>query len=218
MADSYVKIPDDSPNSGKKVHTATRVVGPDTVHEHVVRVAYPDDIAGAYYVHSGQLAIQAASHAADDGFAFLVNPIGSGLAGRMRRLRFIAHPKSSTARPSSPEIRIERFTFTGTPSGATVTPAKRRTGDAVNLLTWRTANTGMTITPVAVVRGYLVPLVPTGVTTSQPSEAVWEPLGEEGELELAEGEGLMVRQHSAGEAADDRIIIVDGTWLEVLSA
>lgn len=34
MAASYVQLPDDSLNTGKKVRTNTRTVGPDTVHEH----------------------------------------------------------------------------------------------------------------------------------------------------------------------------------------
>jgi hypothetical protein len=216
MSDAFIKIPDDAPNSGKKVHVRSRVIGSDTVHRHVVEVEYPDIILGGYYLYSGQLVILNAAHAADAGFAYLTNPIGSGVIGRLRRIRYIAHPKSTTTRASSPEIRIERFTFSGTPSGATITPAKRRSADAGNQLTWRTASTGVTITPGEVVRGYLVSLVPSGGgNVSSPNEAVWEPLGDEGELELNEGEGLMFRQHDGGEAADDRVVMFNNTWLEV---
>jgi hypothetical protein len=74
----------------------------------------------------------------------------------------------------------------------------------------------MTITPGEAIRGYLMPLVPSGGgNVSSPNEAVWEPLGDEGELELNEGEGLMFRQHDGGEAADDRVIMFNNTWLEV---
>jgi hypothetical protein len=41
MSESFVQLPDDSGNTGKKVRTNARIVGGDTVHEHVFNIAEP---------------------------------------------------------------------------------------------------------------------------------------------------------------------------------
>lgn len=41
MGDSFIQLPDDTGNTGKKVRTVTRVTGSDTVHEHVFLVVRP---------------------------------------------------------------------------------------------------------------------------------------------------------------------------------
>jgi hypothetical protein len=213
--ENFVQIPDDSANAGKKIRTVQRIVGSNTVNEHVVITSYPHDIKGLYYASTGPFSIVTTAHSATAGFVWLINPVGSPVTVAIRRIRSVVYPTTSSTHSSVPLCNLERMTFTGSASGGTVTPAKRRTADEANVATMRVASTGISITPGAVIREFIVPLVPSGGgNISSPFDVVFEPIAPEGELELAAGEGLVVRQDANGEATDDRRIKLGFTWLE----
>jgi hypothetical protein len=109
---------------------------------------------------------------------------------------------------------VERFTFTGTASGATITPGKRDSSDAANTATVRSASTGMTITAGAALHGFQVPAALA--TTSQNANAAVFPHGtdEDEYIILRAGEGIVIRQSTAGTTADTRIINLDLQWEE----
>ncbi len=211
----FVRLPDDAANTGKKVRTRTRVVGSDTVHEHYFVPVYWEDILGLYYGHSGVLTVLSSAHSSILGFVYLQNPVGSGVDAYLRQVRFQASPIDATVFDSAPRVTLERFTFTGTASGAQVTPAKRDSADATNTIKLRTAGTDMTITAGNIIKGFIVPCVMTAVGVGVPTEVVWEPSSQEGEVVVKPGEGLILRQADAGTTSDTRIVIADFTWLEV---
>src|SRR3989442_7624507 len=63
----------------------------------------------------------------------------------IRSIGFVWSGTAATAFPTSPRITIERVTFTGTPSGAAITPAKRDSTDAANTATLNTVSTGLNV-------------------------------------------------------------------------
>jgi hypothetical protein len=209
-----IQLPLDTGNTGKKVRTQSRVIGADTVHEHFYVQPYPRDAVGFYSVHSGRLAVLAAAHAATAGFFWILNPVGAAVQGALRRVEFTAAPVAATVFASTPRITAERMTFTGTASGATLTPARRDSTDAAPTLTVRTASTGITPAAAEIVRGWLVPPVLTAVGVPVPVDLVWQPNDVEEEVILRPGEGIVFRQADAGTAADTRIAVVDVSWSE----
>src|SRR5256712_1722627 len=108
-------------------------------------------LQGLYYVESGNQTVLASAHAATAGFFWLINPVGSTVIVYLRAIGFVWSGTAVTAFPTSPRVTVERVTFTGTASGATLTPAKRATTDATNTATLRTASTGLTLTAGAVI-------------------------------------------------------------------
>lgn len=174
---------------------------------------------GMYYAHSGRLAILASAHAATAGFFWLINPVGSSVVVSVRRVDYAAGPVASTAFASLPRITVERVTFTGTASGATITPAKRDSNDSANTATVRTASTGLTLTAGATITAFLVPptltigATPAGIAIPVPCEDFWEPQDPE-QLILRAGEGVVVRQSDNGTTADTRIATINVVWEE----
>lgn len=171
-------------------------------------------LSGVYLFSSGNQSIGASAHGATAGFFWIINPVGSSKTIRIRKLRFTSAPTAATAFVSSPRVTIERMTFTGTSSGATITPTKRNSSDnnATGLVI--TATTGLTPSAGAVARSFVVAPILTAVGASVPSEQVYEPNQEQDMIILAAGEGIVCRQADAGTTADTRKCVVDGTWEE----
>ena len=173
-------------------------------------------ILGSYKFESGRLTVLAAAHAATAGFFWLINPVGSAVIVYVKKLIATAAPTAVTAFPSTPRITVERITFTGTASGAAITPAKRDSTDVANVGSVRTASTGLTITAGAVIGDFSVPAVLTGVGVAVPiDQYLYEPSkDEDDQLVLRAGEGIVVRQADAGTASDTRLLLVFGAWEE----
>jgi hypothetical protein len=212
---AYVVAPVDTGNTGKNIQTISRTVAGTLVHSHVVVPTDGRDILGVHYGNSGLLTIQAAAHAANEGFLYHINPIGSGVTISLRRISYQGAPVSTTARPAT-RITAERFTFTGTFSGSAITTGKRSTADAAAVGKFANNTAGLAVSPVgAVQRGFLIPAVPNGNgNTGSSNELVWEPINQDGETLIAPGEGIMFRQADAGSAGDDRTFLFNVTWAE----
>jgi hypothetical protein len=114
---------------------------------------------------------------------------------------------------TNPRLSLERVTFTGAPTGAAVTPALADSLDFPAAAgTLRTASTGVVLTAGALVAGYHVPGVLTGVgfANGSPVELI-----EEGhELTLRNLEGLVLRQATPGSAGDTRGWLANIVWEE----
>jgi hypothetical protein len=111
---------------------------------------------------------------------------------------------SALAATTSPRLSLERVTFTGTASGATVAGAKRRTADATQVSSIRLASTGLTLTAGAPITEFLPVAAATAVAYNTPAEAIFQPDNGDLCLLLGAGEGLVLRQADAGTAADTR--------------
>lgn len=178
------------------------------LHGRLRTVSHPDDISrlGVYYYHSGALVVAAAADAAatsGGGRVWIINPVGSGVTRRIRKVTFRSQLGSALLTPTSPRFLLEKGTFTGTASGTAITPTQRRTSDASPVGAGRTASTGMTVSASTVVASFFPVASASAVSYCPPTEQVFEP-GPEDYLDLEPGECLILRQADAGTAADTR--------------
>ena len=172
-------------------------------------------ILGSYKFESGRLTVQATAHASTAGFWWLINPVGSGVVCKFKKLFVTSVPTAVTAFASSPRITLERVTFTGTASGATITVAKRDSNDASNVCTVRTASTGLTLTAGAVIADFTVPAVLTAVGIAVPVDQwLYDDTDEDDYIILRAGEGLVLRQPDNGTTSDTRLVLAFGGWEE----
>lgn len=172
-------------------------------------------ILGGYKFESGRLTVLAAAHSSTAGFFWLINPVGSTVLCYIKKLFAHSVPVAATAFASSPRITVERVTFTGTASGATITPAKRDSNDASNVCTVRTASTGLTLTAGAVIADFLVPAVLTAVGIAVPVDQwFYDACDQNDYIVLRAGQGIVVRQADAGTTSDTRLLTVSGAWEE----
>lgn len=169
---------------------------------------------GVYALSLGATTVTAAADAATGGRWWLQNPVGSTVFAAVRKIYFSVTTSTGLLETSAPTFTVERFTFTGTASGATLTPCKRDSSDAANSIILRTASTGMTITAGAAAHGFQVPAALA--TTSQNATAQVFPFtaDEDEYIILRAGEGIVIRQATAGTALDTRIANFDIVWEE----
>ncbi len=170
----------------------------------------------------GTMAVTAAADAATDGFAWLINPIGSGTILDVRKVWFTGGPGTTPLVLTAPtEVTVERVTFTGTASGASIAAAVRDTMDAAAVGSIRTASTGLTLAAGAKAHSFscaqlLGTLDMTSGTSVSPVDQLWPGNTDTNDhLVLRPGEGIVFRQNTAGAAAlEDRTIQIDVTWDE----
>jgi hypothetical protein len=215
---SYVQLPADTGNLGKKVRTLTRQVGGDTVHEHYFVGGRRAEVLGVYRAAlAQQTVLQAAQNGTTTGFLWLHVPAGvSGKRVRIRAIRVDSQHSTALATPTAPRLSIQRFTFTGTASWATVTPGKNDSDYPAPVLDLRTASTGL-----SVVLGASMAVV--GICGALTAVGAWAPnkievvdVDDEDEwIVLSPGEGLVVYQETGGTASDTRKVNISLVWDEV---
>lgn len=212
-----VTLPLDTGNTGKKKRTISRTVGADTVHEDYVIVGDARNITGTYTASSGVLTIPAAVHnGTTTGFLWLFNPIGSTIKMQISRMIYDMQFTALAVDLLSGELRMNLFTFTGTASGAQITPAKRISTDAAPQGNLRTASTGLTVTLGAARIGVHYPtmdLVTGGAGHWNPHRADLRPVNEHEEPILLPGEGLVI-WHAVAVTTANRRLIANMSWDE----
>lgn len=202
MGESFIQLPGDG--SGKKTRSRERDVGLNTIHEQYVIPISERVRNGFYHVHpqSGILTESSSADAFPAGDWFLVNT-SSSIIGVVRKVSIAGGFQGSANPEEVTRLVLQKFTFTGSPSGGTVSPAKADSGDATAVLSLRTAGTGMTMSDAGVAHAFNVnPSTLTGsgtnvdnLTTTTHDE--WEPDPEE-MIILRQNQGLMARQADAG--------------------
>lgn len=210
----------DTGNSGKSVRTQTRVVGGNTVHEHFFIPIPAIESAGKYFFSSTQQTVSATvQNATATGFFWLQMPTTATVTAILRYVSASATTTSTVVAPSAPVISFSKFTFTGTASGASVTPVKVQTAGAANQMIVRTLVTGMVVTVVGDVGNFHIPAVLTGVGAVFAYETVIprNPMAyiRGVDLEIAPGEGLVIWQSVAGTGSDPRVFGLQLEWDEV---
>ncbi len=166
---------------------------------------------GVYYWHSGILTLNASADgaaSAGGGRLWVINPTGSGVKVRIRRITFRSQLSTALVAVTCPRITIEKSTYTGTPSGGTLTPTKRKANDASVAGSVRTAVTGMTVAASTDVATFIPVSSATAVAYNTPAIDVWA-LGEDEWIELAELDCVVIRQADAGTTSDTRKFFVD---------
>lgn len=216
IADKII-LPLDTGNTGKKVRTQTRVVGPDTVHEHFFVPISPRARTGLYKASSGTLTVPAAiQNGTTTGFAWLYNPVGSTIKMAVKRLSWNVQFIALAVDLLGGEMRCSLFTFTGVGSGTLVTPAKRDSNDLAAQGNLRLASTGLAVTLGATILGEQYPtmdLATGGAGHWNPHRAEWNPDDAEAEIVLRAGEGVVFWHAIAVTAANRRLFINPG-WEE----
>lgn len=167
--------------------------------------------SGVYVASSGLLSVLASAQGATAGLFWVINPIGSAKIIAIRRLDVDC--VSVAAAAAVTRVTAERFTFTGTSSGAQVTPCKIDSNHSTAVGLALTASTGLTITAGATAYSFFLMGVITAAGVAEPVITSWEPL-EESMIVLRAGEGLVVRQPDAGVASDPRKLVTNIVWEE----
>lgn len=103
----------------------------------------PHKIDGVYFIQTGNHTVLAAADSSNSGRWFLENH-DANVKTSLVAVIFQSQHNSALLTPTAPRIRLRRFEFTGTPSGAVITAAKGKFGDATMIGALRTASTGMT--------------------------------------------------------------------------
>jgi hypothetical protein len=209
---AFVQLPLDTGNTGKKVRTISRVVGADTVHEHFFIMSSARDYLGVYGYHSGKQVIQAAAtNGTTTGFWWLINPIGTTIKVGIERLRYIHQQGTNLVTATIPRVALALITFTGTASGAAITPGKIASMYPAAQGSMRTASTGLTVTLGAILDATL-PFVNTGTIAYTATMANFDDnvaISEMSDIQLAAGEGAVCYQPDAGTTSDTRILVAD---------
>lgn len=225
---AYLHLGDDSAFTGKKLHAQSRTVGSDTVYERAVVL---DRKAAVLGIYEGNLAQQTILLSAQDGissgFLWLHMPTAvSGCSARIRRVLATTQHSSALITLTAPRIAMTRFTFTGTATGATVTPDpdtsyRRAKADL------RTASTGLTVTlvaplDVAPVCGALTAVeayAPCAYSTRGPLFDSDNMAPREDEFwVIAPGEGVVFWQDTGGTTADTRKLNLQVVFDEIDTA
>jgi hypothetical protein len=216
--DQVIILPTDSGNTGKKIRTKESVIGANTVEEYFFIPSSERSMLGNYKYSSGAIAIPAAAHnGTTTGFLFLINPAASTATVSLDRTTLKQNFSTTLAVDLiAPIINVSRFTFTGTLSAATITPARRKTADAANQGLMSLAMTGLTITLGAVVYtfiGQTMDLVTGGGGHWSAQTDEWNPMSDDDEIVLVPGEGL-VWWSSLAVTTGNRKLAINGAWKE----
>lgn len=216
VADKVI-LPLDTGNTGKKKRTQTRTVGADSVHSDFVIVEDARSVLGVYKASSGVLTVPAAVHnGTTTGFLWVFNPIGSTIKMQISRLVYDMQFIALAVDLLGGELRANLFTFTGTASGAQITPAKRDSTDAAPQGNMRTASTGLSCTLGAAIIGVQYPtmdLITGGAGHWNPHRVDLRPANEHEEQVLRPGEGI-VFWHAVAVTAANRRLIINTSWDE----
>ena len=217
---TFIQLPSDSTNSGKKLRAESKVISGNTVLEQFVVPVPGVTVTGHYWADTSAIAVvQTAQNATSTGAIWLQNPVASTITGLIRSIDIDISATAATVSVTAPTISFSKFTFSGTASGATITALPYQTGLTANQLIARTAVTGMTVSLVAQLAHYQVPAIVTAVgiyggvnhvLVESPQAYVRGQF-----LEIAPGEGLVVYQSTGGTASDPRVYGVNIRWMEI---
>ena len=227
IADKVI-LPLDTGNTGKKVRTQTKVIGPDTVHEHFFIQERKAMVLGVYGASSAVLSTAAAAmNGTSTGHIWLHVPVAvSGKKVRIRRL-LVRHGLSAATPtcPTTPRVAASLFTFTGTASGAAITPGKYDSTYPTQVLDLRTAVTGLTVTMGAIIGHSLTPVFLLSGTVADIMQGVAAPdpvisigADEDEWPVLSAGQGICIWQADAGTTSYIRRLTVDVVWDEIDTA
>jgi hypothetical protein len=209
MPDRGVGVTDQTSGTGvADIRARERQVGGATYAEQYV-IPARERVTTAIVLYSIVNTVQGTAHTAPAGFFWILNHVGSTVNLVLRRINFASQHNTLLATPTGPRIMMRRVTFTGAPTGTTVTGAKSRTADTATA-TWsvRSANTGLTITQGADIFAFYPVCALTAVGACPPAYEDWNP-EDEGMIQLAAGEGIACWQPDAGTGSDTRRFVTN---------
>jgi hypothetical protein len=220
--DQVITLPLDTGNTGKKIRTKESVIGANTVEEYFFIPSSERSMLGNYKFTVPAQAIPIAvqtgvAGVAPTGFMFLINPATSTATIAVDRLTLKQNFSTTLAVDLiAPILRANRIAFTGTLSASQIVPAKRKTSDAAPQGQLAILSTGLTVINVAQIYewiGQTMDLVTGGGGHWSAQSDEWNPQGEDDELVLLPGEGIVIWSALAVTTAN-RKLIINGAWKE----
>lgn len=220
---SYVQLPTDTSNTGKKNRTQTKVVGSDTVHEHFVVPTYQYSRIGRYTACStiSQNVSTSAQTGTGSGYYWLHMTTASTATGILREIG-VQWSQSSTAVAGniSPILSFQKFTFNTAFTGTTLDQMAYVTSSAAANAKIRSTSSGATVTLVGQFANFHIPAVITTVGSYGGSATVYrqDGLNRDDAVEFGPGEGIVCFQLTSAAAADTRDFTVRFVWDEASTA
>ena len=209
--DSFVQLPLDTGNTGKKKSTKSRTVGADTVHQDVVLIGDAREVTGNYKCNSAAITVPAAAqNGTTTGLLWVYNPVASTIKMQVSVMHLISQFVALAVDLLAGEVRCSRFTFTGVNSGAQLTPCKIHSADAANQGQVATAFATAVPTLVATLDATFLQtmdLATGGAGHWNPYDDKFDASNENEEVVLLPGEGLVFWNASAVTTANRRVMI-----------
>jgi hypothetical protein len=218
---SYIQLPADTANTGKKNRTQTKVVGSDTVHEHHVVPSAGFTHTGRYYAVStaAQTVSSVAQVPSTAGFYYLHNSTANTAVGILRKVE-IAYSQEGAAAAffSAPVLSLQKYTFATAHAGTTLNIVQAQTSSTTAKLNMRSAPTGATVTVVGPIANHLMPALMSSAGTYGGRVNIYEAPEHYNRgyaVEIAPGEGVCLCQLTTGNSADTRKFTAKFVWDEI---
>jgi len=212
MPESFVWLPPDS--TGKKLHTRNQTIGANDVHEQFVIPVSARLNTGVFRSHTGAHVVQAAAqNGTSTGFWWLYNTSATVICA-LRRCHFMSQRGSALATPTSPRIVLQRITFTGTPAGTAIVPAKTDTGFCAAVASLRSTQVTSVVTLAEQFMAFLPMSDVSTTVTGGATDTDWVPDTEDGEILLRQNQGVVCWQPDAGSTSDTRRFVTSIAWSE----
>ena len=223
-AETYSILPDASAYTGKKIRAESSTVSANTVLSHEFPYVAQARVLGVYSVGIAQATVTVgAMDGISTGLLWMHMPtVISGRVARIRRVTNSYQEASAIVTATAPRLRMDRFTFTGTATGATAVGAKSTFGEPYPMLDLRTAVTGLTVSLVAaastVALGGAFTAIANQVASTEQmveSDFVDQNVEEDAWMAILPGEGFVLYQDTIGTTSDARKMNINVFWDEV---
>jgi hypothetical protein len=219
---SYVQLPSDTGNSGKKNRTQTKAVGSDTVHEHYVVPTEGYTRVGRY-IHCSTAAravvASAVAITTDTVATYLHMSTGATKVGVLRNITVSYGSGDPVISKTAPLITATKYTFGTAHSGTTQNICSAQTSSTAPAANVRVSPAGATVTAVGVIGQMVIPAIFTTAASYPGGQAtlydVREQYNRGAAVEFGPGEGIAVHQTANGTASDTRVYTVKLVWDEL---
>jgi hypothetical protein len=218
---SYVQLPIDTANTGKKNRTHTKVVGSDTVHEHFLVPSKGFTTFGRYIASTtvANVVSSAAQTGTGSGVVWLHNSTANTAVGMLHKVE-ITYSQEGTAAifQSAPRYSLQKFTFATAFSGTTLNIVPTQTSTTTPKANIRSTSSGATVTLVGPIGSRQIPALVSTAGTYGGEFTVYNSgqVYERGDaVEFGPGEGIVLFQVTSGNAADTRQITARLEWSEI---
>lgn len=214
---SYIQLPSDASNTGKKNRTQTKVVGSDTVHEHFMVPDHTYTRTGRYVYQSTDDTIQASS---GKQYAVLSMATNATAVASIKSID-VGWGTASTVNVAcrGTLITILKSTFNGAMSDATTRAiGSYMSTNAAPNLSVRSSSSGASLGTQIPITAFMVPAQVTTIGSYGGQANIYnapEQYHRGSNLELNPGEALVVFQQDAGVSSDVRNIHFRIVWDEL---
>jgi hypothetical protein len=222
---SYVQLPSDASNTGKKNRTQSKTVGSDTVHEHFIVPTEGYTRIGRYFhcsTANRAVVNTAVAITTDTVGTYLYMSTLSATTARVGVLREVSVSYGCgdpVISKTAPVITATKYTFNVAHSGTTQNICQAQTSSTVPLANVSLAPTGATITAAGDFGSAVIPAIFTTVGNYTGGKQVLyedhEPYNRGAAVEFKSGEGIAVHQTISGTASDTRVFTVKLVWDEI---